>query len=288
MASSSDIPAHWETLQPEKVADGFGFPEGVSAAPDGSVYLVNCDNDTIHRVRAEGSVEVFAHVPGKGNGSKRRENDHLVVCDYAAKCIVEVDPAGTGRVLTEQDVEGNPFTGPNDACIAQNGDLYFTSPQGSDKDNPTGKVYHYAAATGATTVVAEGMAFPNGLSLSAQEDHLYIAETLHSRIWRFPVLQPTVLGAGRIFAQLPGGHYPDGIDFDADGWLYVAYYGSGTIVVVDTNGQIVAQLPAGGKNPTNLSFGGPSADWMYVTEAETNALYVLKVGRRGLHLPGWK
>jgi gluconolactonase len=283
-----EIPEHWETLQPEKVAEGFGFPEGASAAPDGSVFLVNCDNEIIHRVSVDGSIEVFAQLPGKGNGSKRRENGNLVVCDYAAKCLMEFDSAGNGCILTERDTDGKPFTGPNDVCIARNGDLYFTSPQGSDRDHPIGKVYHYAAATGATTVVAEGLAFPNGLSLSATEDYLYIAETFHSRIWRFPVLQPGVLGAGRIFAQLPGLHYPDGIDFDAEGWLYVAYYGSATIVVLDQGGDIVAQLPAGGKNPTNLSFGGPSGDWLYVTEAETNTLFVLKIGRRGFRLPGWE
>jgi len=57
------------------------------------------------------------------------------------------------------------------------------------------------------------------------------------------------------------------------------------IVVVNSSGDIIAEMPAGGTRPTNLSFGGPNGDWLYVTEAETHSLYLLKVGNRGLRLP---
>jgi gluconolactonase len=270
---------------PEKVAEGFAFPEGVSVARDGSLFLVNCDDDRIHRVTPSGQVSVFARVRGKGNGSKFRSNGTLVVCDYIARAIVEVDTSGRVRALATHDVDNEPFSGPNDLVIARNGDLYFTSPQGSDKENPVGKVYHYSAAHKVTTIVAEGLAFPNGLSLNGEESALYIAETFYSRIWKFVVLESGRLEAGRIFATIPGGHYPDGMDFDVEGNLYVAYFGSGNVVVLSPSGTVVAELPAGGKNPTNLAFGGPKGDWLYVTEAETNSLYVLKIGKRGLHLP---
>lgn len=272
-------------LHPEKIADGFAFPEGVSIASDGSVFLVSCDNDCVHRVTPEGQVSTFARVPGKGNGSKIRPNGTLVVCDYIAKAVVEVDTAGGVTVLTDRDVNGVPFIGANDVVITRNGDLYFTSPHGSSKDNPIGKVHYHNAARKETIAVAEGLAFPNGLSLDAEETTLYVAETNHSRIWRFPILEPGRLEAGRIFANLPGGKFPDGMDFDAEGNLYIAYYGSGNILVLSPDGSVAAELPAGGKNPTNLAFGGPNGDWLYVTEAETNSLYLLKVGKRGLRLP---
>lgn len=261
---------------PEKVADGFAFPEGVSVAADGSIFLVNCDDDRIHRVTPEGQVSVFAHVPGKGNGSNFRADGTLVVCDYAARSIVEIDTAGGVTVLSDQDVDGAPFSGPNDVAIARNGDLYFTSPQGSDKEKSIGKVYYHNAARKETTIVAEGLAFPNGLALNADETILYLAETSHSRIWHFPVLEPGRLETGRIFANLPDSRYPDGILFDTAGYLYIAYYGSGKILVLSPEGTLAAELPAGGKNPTNLAFGGPNNDWLYITEAETNSLYVLK------------
>lgn len=277
----------WSGIEPIRIADGFSFPEGASAAPDGSIFLVNCHNDIIHKVSAAGEVTEYARVRGKGNGSKLRDDGRLVVCDYFANCILEVDTHGQVSLLTDCDTDGKPLSrGPNDVVVARNGDLYFTTPQGSNRENPVGKVYHYSDQTKTTTIVAEGLAFPNGLSLSEREDTLYIAESAQSRVWRFPVLSPGKLGAGEVFIQLSGGHDPDGIDFDADGNLYIAYYGSGLIVVVNPNGEIIAQLPAGGKRPTNLSFGGTNGDWLYVTEAETNSLYLLKVGHRGLRLPG--
>jgi gluconolactonase len=274
-------------ILPIKIADNFSFPEGASAAPDGSVYLVNCHNNVINKVLPSGDVVEYAHVRGKGNGTKLRDDGRLVVCDYSANCILEVSTSGEVTLITESDVDSKPLSrGPNDVVIAKNGDLYFTTPQGSSKDHPVGKVYHYADKTRETTIIAESLAFPNGLSLSKNEDYLYIAESAQSRVWRYPVLSPGKLGKGEVFIQLSGGHDPDGIDFDANGNLYIAYYGSRLIVIVDPDGQIIAELPAGGARPTNLSFGGPDGDWLYVTEAETNSLYLLKIGQKGLHLPG--
>lgn len=281
MTSAND----WAGIEAIKVADGFDFPEGATVAADGSIFLVNCHNDVINRVTPDGEISLYARVPGKGNGTKLRPDCTLVVCDYFANCIAEVDTAGNTTVLIDKDVDGNPLSrGPNDVCIAKSGDLYFTTPQGSGKNNPVGKVYHHSQSTGRTSIIAEGLAFPNGIALSADESMLYVAESQHSRIWRFPILKPDLLAAGRIFVQLEGGWDPDGIDFDSDGNLYIAYFGSGMLMVVDPSGKVVAEIPAGGKNPTNLSFGGPNGDWIYLTEAQTNSLYLFKVGRRGLRL----
>ena len=277
----------WSGIEAIKVAGGFEFPEGATVAPDGSIFLVNCSTDIINRVTPEGEVSVYARVPGKGNGAKLRPDGRLVVCDYFANCIVEVDTAGNTTMLVDSDVEGNPLSrGPNDVCITKSGDLYFTTPQGSGKNNPVGKVYHHSRQTGRTSIVAEGLAFPNGLSLNEDESMLFVAESQHSRVWRFPILKPNLLATGRIFVQLDGGWDPDGIDFDVDGNLYIAYFGSGLLVVVNPEGRVVAEIPAGGKNPTNLSFGGPNGDWIYLTEAASNSLYLFKVGRKGLHLAG--
>lgn len=278
----------WSSIRPIKIAGGFAFPEGVSASPDGSVYLVNCDNNIVSRVSPDGEVTIHARLPGKGNGSKLRADGALLVCDYFANCIVEVATDGAVTPFVTSDTDDRALSrGPNDVVIMRDGDLYFTTPQGSGKDRPIGKVYHYSATSGHARVVAEGLAFPNGVSAPADESYLYVAESAQSRIWRFPILSPGVLGAGRIFINLDGGQDPDGIEFDAVGNLYIAYCGGGAIVVVDPGGDIVAELPAGGSHPTNVSFGGPNGDQLFVTEAETNSLYRLDIGRRGVRLPGW-
>lgn len=275
------IPPHWRGLQPEVVATGFRFPEGPSVYPDGSICLVNCHDSIINRVHPDGRVEEFARVPGKGNGSKLASDGTLYVCDYHANCIVGVDPEGKVSVVTDHDVDGNPFKGPNDLCLSHPRGFYFTAPQGSGRNNPIGKVFYHSLDSEETVVVAEGLAFPNGLTLNEYGSHLYLAESQHSRIWRYTVQAPGELMSGRIFVDLPGGFEPDGIEFDEEGNLYIASYGSGHVAVVNPQGDIVHQFPAGGRNPTNLAFGGPNGDWLYVTEAETNRLLVLKIGRRG-------
>jgi gluconolactonase len=281
----SSFPPHWKNLEPEAVATGFRFPEGPSVYPDGSICLVNCHDSVINRVRPDGSVEDFAQLPGKGNGTKLANDGTLYVCDYHANCIVAVDRNGTVSTVTTHDIEGNPFRGPNDLCLSSTGGFYFTAPQGSGRNNPIGKVYYHSLDSDETIVIVEGLAFPNGLTLDRDESNLYVAESQHARIWRYCVLTPGQLLAGRVFVDLPGGHEPDGIEFDEEGNLYVAHYGSGHVFVIDPQGRIVFQLPAGGRNPTNLAFGGPRGDWLYVTEAETNRLMVLKIGKKGLRRP---
>ena len=128
-----------------------------------------------------------------------------------------------------------------------------------------------------------GLAFPNGICLSADEETLYVAETFTRRIHAFTLNPDGSADDRSLFAQMEGGVGPDGMDFGADGNLYVAHYGKGVVAVIAPNGEVIAELPVPGKNPTNVDFW---EDSLYVTETETGAVFRLDIGVEGQPLFG--
>lgn len=75
----------------------------------------------------------------------------------------------------------------------------------------TGRLLRYDPSTGNATVLASGLAFPNGVALSADRTHLVVAETGSCRLLRHWLRGPRA-GTTETFADLPG--YPDNVRRD--------------------------------------------------------------------------
>jgi gluconolactonase len=124
-------------------------------------------------------------------------------------------------------------------------------------------------------------------------DKLLVGESLYNRVLEFPVLAPGKLGPSRVFAELPAkgasqpDAKPDGMALDEAGNLYVAHYGMGKVQVYDTQGTLLASLPGAGVFTSNVAFGGPAMDDLFVTGSigpteQTTGMLIR------LHLPGVK
>ncbi|HEX8292385.1 MAG TPA: SMP-30/gluconolactonase/LRE family protein, partial [Pyrinomonadaceae bacterium] len=126
---------------------------------------------------------------------------------------------------------------------------------------------------GKTHLVAEGLAFPNGIVLRPDGRTLLVGESQHNRILSYEVVAPGKLGRRRVFAELPtkgGGQIanePDGICLDRAGNLYVAHYGMRQVQVLSPAGRLLRRYAAGNLTTSNVAFGGPRMDQLYVTGA---------------------
>jgi gluconolactonase len=73
----------------------------------------------------------------------------------------------------------------------------------------------------------------------------------------------------RVFADLPSKEgveaEPDGLAIDSEGNLYVAHLGVGAVEVLDPQGNLLRSLPAGNYDASNLVFGGPQLDRLFIT-----------------------
>ncbi|HXG25049.1 MAG TPA: SMP-30/gluconolactonase/LRE family protein [Chthonomonadales bacterium] len=282
------------TLQ--KVCDGAEFPEGPAYDGKGNLYFSNCGGDYITRVSADGTVtrkwmtaaEAGPNGFKKTNGMAFYKDGSLFVCDFQRNAIIRIYPDRHCEMVIDR-FEGKPLTGPNDLAFDPHGNLYFTAPGGSNKENPIGVLYRLELATRKLTKVADGMAFPNGLAFTADAKHLYVCESWHDRILRFAVRSDGTLGPKEVFADLSpdGPGQPDGMAVDAKGNLWVTHYGRHTVLVVNSKGKIVRtiRLPhtqEGG--PTNIEFAGRDMKSVYITDPGANALWKMRSDTPGLPL----
>jgi sugar lactone lactonase YvrE len=71
---------------------------------------------------------------------------------------------------------------------------------------------------------------------------------------------------------------------DTAGNLYVAHYGGGNVLIINSNGEVIERIKMGGLRPTNVAFGGPDRKMLYVTEVDTESVYRFNTDYPGLPL----
>jgi sugar lactone lactonase YvrE len=89
--------------------------------------------------------------------------------------------------------------------------------------------------------VADGLAFPNGMAISADGATLIVAESYANRLTAYRIGAGGGLGDRRVWAQTPGDH-PDGICVDADGAVWYADVGNRHCVRVREDGEVLARI----------------------------------------------
>ena len=254
-----------------KVVEVPGYSEGAAVDADGAIYISDVYNGIIYRVGADGEAKAWAET-GAPNGHKILADGTHLVCDGSQHAVLRLDAAGKllGKAAFEYD--GKPLRKPNDLTIDPKGGFYFTDPGGSSLKNPIGTV-HYVDARGKTHLVAEGLAFPNGIALRPDGKTLLVGESHNNRILSYDIVAPGKVGKMRVFANLPTkkgeqiANEPDGICLDAEGNLYVAHYGMRQVQVLSHTGKLLRRYGAGNLTTSNVAFGGPRMDQLYVTGA---------------------
>lgn len=268
--TSVRLPAENE-VRAVKVVDVPGYTEGVVVDGDGVVYISDVYNGTIYRVGSDGEARVWAKT-GAPNGHKILPDGTHLVCDGTQHAVLHLDAAGNIIGKASSDYDGKPLRAPNDLTLDPRGGFYFTDPGGSNAQNPTGTV-HYVDTRGKTHLVAEGLAFPNGIALGRGGRTLFVGESKHNRILSYAIDAPGKAGKRRVFANLPSkqgeqiANEPDGICLDDAGNLYVAHYGMRQVQVLSPGGRLLRRYAAGNLTTSNVAFGGARRDQLYVTGA---------------------
>lgn len=264
------------------VARGFLFPEGPACRGD-DLFIVDMHAGCVVQIRADGSVSGLVPTGGRPNGLAFHRSGELYVADSGRGAILRLSSDGIAPVATGWT--GGRFLGPNDLVFDRTGRLYFTDPGPSIPRADIGRVF-CREPDGSIRIVAEGLAFPNGIALSRDERRLFVAETWTGRVLAFDRDDTGAIKGPTPYARVGGAVGPDGLALDEAGNLYVAIYGDGVIRVVSPNGVVTREWPAGGQKPTNVAFGGPQRCTAFVTEAETGAVFAFDVDIPGLRLYG--
>ena len=236
----------------EKIAEGFVSAEGPLWHPDGYLLFSDVHGKIIYKIGPGGKAEVwFSKGLGTNGLALNPANGRLIACCYSEKCLLEINPqTGEHRVLASS-FEGRPFNNVNDIAWDAEGNFFFTDPSwGSGPDIVQG-IYRYSTG-GLLSLAARMDRQPNGIAVSPDGAHLYVARSGAGEIWRFPLDSSGAPGEGELWVALEKGAEPDGIAFDQKGNLYVAQAGNGKICVISPEKQILHLLQVAPRFLTNV------------------------------------
>jgi sugar lactone lactonase YvrE len=115
---------------------------------------------------------------------------------------------------------------------------------------------------GSAREVADGLAFPNGLAVSADNRTLIVAESYGERLTAFDIGDDGTLSNRRVWADTPGDH-PDGICLDADDAVWYADVSAKHCVRMREGGEALQTVDVG-LGCFACTLGGPEGRTLFI------------------------
>ncbi len=201
--------------------------EDVVVASDGSVYT-GTEDGVVSRLSPDTrTVEKIAETGGRPLGIELFVNGDLLVCDAIRGLLVVHVATGDVEVLVSE-IDGIPMKFCNNAAIASDGTIWFSDSSrhyGVDRwkddfvqNTRTGRLLR-RDVDGTVSVVIDGLAFANGVALSANEEFVAVAESGARTVVRWWIAGPRKGERDFLCRDLPG--YPDNISRGSDGLVWV-------------------------------------------------------------------
>jgi sugar lactone lactonase YvrE len=170
-----------------------------------------------------------------------------------------------GQVVTYAELEQ---AGWNDIVVDGRGNTYVNragfNPMAGEPFKP-GSV-HVVSANGAIREVAEDIAFPNGMAVTADNSTLIVADSYRHHLLAFNIDVDGGLSNRRVWADLGQGT-PDGICVDAQNAVWYADVPNRRCVRVREGGTVLhtVELDRGG---FACALGGPNGTTLFIVAAE--------------------
>ncbi|HEY1062578.1 MAG TPA: SMP-30/gluconolactonase/LRE family protein [Daejeonella sp.] len=240
----------------EKIADLPFYTEGPVADGIGNFFCTTLHGGSILKINNRNEISEWAKSVCPNGQIILPGGDHLV-CDSMLASVRRFSRYGK---FLKNEIEGYcadfPIYSPNDLIKDQMGNLYFT-----DSIRHKGKVCFFGI-NGEQKIVVDGLDYPNGLVLSADEDCLYVAESYENRILKLVLKAPGLTGESpKVFVRLPVNpsgneidNLPDGLALNNRGELLVAHYGMQAIQLISDAGKHLATMDTGMPLTSNLCF----------------------------------
>jgi sugar lactone lactonase YvrE len=159
--------------------------------------------------------------------------------------ICLLGPDGTPTWLATPEDRPGPKMRMNDGVADPSG-RFWAGSMAYDNTEGAGTLYR-VDHDGTVTLAVEGITIPNGPAFTADGRTMYLADSAHAIVRRYPVDPDTGrVGTPEDFLTVDEG-VPDGMTVDAEGALWCAVWGTGTVRRYLPDGTLdrVVRLPAG-------------------------------------------
>ena len=211
----------------------------------------------------EGGSEVIARVKSLPLCTAWLPDDRLIIVSSQEGLLLRLEPDGS--LVTHAGL-GRP--GWNDIVADGRGSIYVNgsgfNPMAGEAFRPGG--VSQVAPDGAVHQVADDIAFPNGMAVTADNSTLIVADSYRHQLVGFGIEKDGSLSGRRTWADL-GDAVPDGICVDAENAVWYA----------DVPGKRCARVAEGGAELQTVPLdrggfacvlGGPDRSTLLITAAE--------------------
>ncbi|XP_024376265.1 protein STRICTOSIDINE SYNTHASE-LIKE 10 [Physcomitrium patens] len=209
-----------------------------------------CDYNHIPEAKLD-----YEHICGRPLGLRfDKRTGELYIAD-AYLGILKVGPQGGLAEPVVTGFNGESFKLCNDLDFDEDGNLYFTVSSTKyqrrqfflsrlELDN-TGRFFKYDPVSKETTVLIQGLRFPNGVAVSKDGTFVVIAESNMARLLRYWLKGPKA-STWEVWMDLPG--VPDNVRRNENGDFWVAFHNKRTFMEMYTGAlpwlrHLVAKLP---------------------------------------------
>jgi len=253
------------------VGKDYRFTEGTAVNEKGEVFYQDIPNSKTYKVDIEGKLSVMDLDAKRASGTSFGKDGRRYVDAGSTNQVIAYDASGAETIIADS-ISGN------DLVVANNGNIYVTSPDGIAKPS---KLFLIRPGE-KKVIVDEGLKFANGVTLTPDQTQLYVTESATHWVWVYQILPDGTLTNKQHYGWLhmadqDDNAWPDGLRCDTAGRVYVTTRLG--IQVLDQAGRVNAIIPIPAGQPSNLSFGGKNFDILYVTAGDK--VYCRKLRTRG-------
>jgi sugar lactone lactonase YvrE len=233
----------------------------------GRLWFVDCMERTLLSLAPSGECEQHAKFDDTPCGVGVLPDGRLIVLTMFRKRLLAWRNGGLSPYADLSDIA----TGTIDDMIidglgrAYVGDLGFDLPPPPDR-GAVGRII-LVMPDGATRVVADGLRFPNGIAVSADNSRLVVAEMEGGCLVDYDIEADGGLKLRGRFGQLKS---PDGICLDREGAVWVASFEGDAFIRVSPAGVELQRIETPGRRALACVLGGPERRTLFCLNAATS------------------
>ena len=123
------------------------------------------------------------------------------------------------------------------------------------------------------------MGVTNGIDIGPDDETLFVGESNTRELWAYRPVGSN-LAEPRLIKKFDSSDL-DGLRTDIDGMIFVTRPGNGSVAMLAPDGALIREIATLGKNPSNLTFGGPDGKTIFVTQADGGFVEYFRVSRPG-------
>jgi sugar lactone lactonase YvrE len=254
--------------EPETLLTGLSFGEQ-PRWHDGRLWLSDWGSREVIAVDLDGSSEVVVRAPSFPCCADWLPDGRLLVVSGGEGLLLRQEAGGSLVTHADLSTASKPPAG-NELVVEGRGNAYVND---GGFNLMAGEPFAPGGITlvtpdGSARQVADDLAFPNGMLVTADNSTLIVAESYARRLTAFDIAADGSLSDRRVWADLGDG-VPDGICLDADGAVWYGDVPNRCCVRVREGGEVLQTIDLD-RGCFACALGGPDRRTLFMVATEWN------------------